>query len=151
MEHKTFDDIRRLATISPVETRVMSRRDRLDRWARLLEQEPSRRLAPLRRIEFMPKHESAMLRCDNSPLSIAFADPVLRDEGLAGDRLGDIKAFFELSSRQAHYLLCDCYYHGAMTSGVVAHRIRSIADKLTMLELWNGLRGRVRSAWAGAS
>lgn len=151
MEHKTFDDIRRVATVSPIETRVMSRRERLERWARLLEQSPSQWLSPLRRVEFMPKHESAALRCDNSPLSVAFADPVLREEGLASDRYGDIRAFFDLSSRQAHYLLCDCYYQGAMTSGMVAHRIRSIVNKVTMLELWNGLCARVRTAWAGAS
>lgn len=145
MEHRTIDDIRRLATISPVDARTMDRRARLLRWAALLEQDAGRRLAPLRRIEFMSKQLAARMRCDNSPLGVAFADPLLREEGLASDVLGDARAFFELSSRQAHYLLCDCYYHGAMTAGMVAHRIRSIANRPTLAELWNGLRARFRT------
>src|SRR5690348_16568334 len=86
MEYRTFDDLRRLATVSPAAARGLGRRARLGRWARLLQEDAERRLEPLRRLEFMPKDQAEALRCDNSPISIAFADPVLRAEGLAGDR-----------------------------------------------------------------
>lgn len=151
MEYRTFDDLRRLATVSPAAARGLSRRARLGRWARLLQEDAERRLEPLRRLEFMPKGEAEALRCDNSPISIAFADPVLRAEGLAGDRFGDVLAFFELSPRQAHYLLCDCYYQGRMTAGSVARRIRSIANRLTWSELWSGARGWLLAATGALS
>jgi len=64
------------------------------------------------------------LRGDDTPLALAYADPILREQGLTGDRLGDIMSFFELSHRDAHYLLCDCHFHGTMTSRSVAARVR---------------------------
>jgi hypothetical protein len=36
-------------------------------------------------------------------------------------------AFFELSGRDAHRLLCDCHYNGAMTGAGLAQRLRRIA------------------------
>lgn len=146
MEHKKFDEIERLARIVPIREPKMSRRERLDRWATLLEQHGQKPLKALRQIEFLPGHEREAARSDNSPLSIAFADPVLRQEGLASDRFGDALAFFELPVGQAHYLLCDCHYQGSMTGRGVATRIRSIARRVTFGELWNRMRGRLASA-----
>ena len=54
---------------------------------------------------------------------------MLREEGLAGDRLGDAMAFFELSDRQAHRLFCDCHYSGSMTGAGLALRLRMLAQR----------------------
>jgi hypothetical protein len=127
MEHKTLDDLQGAARIVGTEIPIMSRRERLERWAMLVEREGQTLLTPLRRVEFLPEHERRELRADNSPLTVASKDPVLREEGLAGDRLGDGMGFFELASGEAHYLLCDCHYQGTMAAQRVAERIRTIA------------------------
>ena len=56
----------------------MSRYDRLERWASPLEGAPSSGLTPVRDAEFLPAVERAELQVANSPLAIAYADPVLR-------------------------------------------------------------------------
>ena len=105
MEHKPRVDLQAVADLSPVEGRApMSREERLARWVEALELDPKRILRPLHEIEFTKKRERRAIRVDNSPLTIAYEDPVLRAEGLASDRLGDAMDFFELSTatRTAH-------------------------------------------------
>src|SRR5215212_4226060 len=68
------------------------------------------------------------MRSDNSPLTVAFHDPILRDEGLASDRLGDASSFFELTEGQAHRLLCSCMNGWSMLAGTTARRIHRIAN-----------------------
>ncbi|MDB5407308.1 MAG: hypothetical protein JWL84_2220 [Rhodospirillales bacterium] len=140
MKHSSFDDLQRVATITPASAPSMSRRERLERWAELLERHPERLLTPLQRLEFLPSSERLAFRADNSPLSVAFEDPLLRQHGLASDRFGDAARFFELPTQQAHYLLCDCHYQRAVTAAQVASRIRSIATRVTFAELWNRMR-----------
>ena len=89
MEYRTFDQLRRVADVHAAEQRSMSRRERLERWAEVLEREPSRRLLSLGEIECKTKEERQVMRADNSPLTVAFHDPILRAEGLTSDRLGD--------------------------------------------------------------
>src|SRR5688500_8894437 len=108
MEHKPVEALRALADIHGGVPQVLSRRERLERWAEVLDREPERRLRALGEIEFVPKAERGQLRADDSPITVAFSDPVLRASGLSGDRLGDAMAFFDLSERQAHHLLCSC-------------------------------------------
>lgn len=141
MEHRTIGDLRQAARVVPIGGSRMSRRDRLERWATLLMQHPEQPLKVLRRVEFIFHDERARLRGDGTPLAIAYADPVLRDEGLASDRFGDAVDFFDLSDRAAHYLLCDCHYQGTMTAARVAERIRLVKDKVTFRELWQRMRG----------
>jgi hypothetical protein len=90
MEHKTLDQIRDVADILPdwLRTRPLSRRERLERWAEALEREDRGRLKTLFEIEYVPPAKLAALRADDSPLSVAFSDPRLRAEGLAGDTVG---------------------------------------------------------------
>ena len=83
-----------------------------------------------------------MLRGDETPITVAFADPVLREEGLAGDTIGDALAFFKLSHGQTHRLLCDCHYHGQMTGPGVATRLRGIAKGGLLRRLWEWGTGR---------
>ena len=79
-------------------------------------------------VEFYAESQRARLRGDETPIAYAFADPVLRHEGLNGDTLGDAEAFFGLNRHDTHRLLCDCRYHGRMDSRSVARRLRALAD-----------------------
>lgn len=143
MEYRTIREIKGVATVTRLHATRMSRRERLLRWAAVLESNPAQPIKPLMRIEFLPRQERMLARRDESPLTIAYRDPVLREEGLAGDTLGEAVRFFELSDHEAHYLVCDCHYHGGMTMTPegVAKRTRSIADRVTLRELWSRVRG----------
>ena len=141
MEHKPVEALRLLADLHDGVPNVLSRRERLERWAAVLEREPERRLRSLGEIEFTPEAERAALRADNSPLAVAFSDPVLRASGLAGDRLGDAMAFFGLSERQAHRLLCSCMNGWRIEAGKAARSIRRLAEPRSSLPLVLGLAG----------
>ena len=86
MEHKFFVDLQAIADLKQ-EYRALTRQERLTRWAELLESQPHRKLEPLREIEWKEPQERRAVRADNSPLTVAYEDPVLRAEGLASDRL----------------------------------------------------------------
>jgi hypothetical protein len=126
MRHQRKEELGAVAEVVPFNVTRMSRRQRLERWADLLDRVPGK-LNALTRIEYLPAAERLEARADNSPLQVAFKDPVLREEGLTGDRLGEVMSFFELSDRQAHRLFCDCHYHGSMTGIGLAQRLRMIA------------------------
>ncbi|HEX2479197.1 MAG TPA: hypothetical protein VHK45_07945, partial [Geminicoccaceae bacterium] len=68
-------------------------------------------------------------RADDSALSVAFADPVLREQGLESDRVGDAVRFFELSHWEIHQLVCSCHYGRTMAAGTAALRVRAIAKR----------------------
>ncbi len=108
---------------------AMSRYDRLERWASVLERSDPISLTPFRDVELLPLAARAGLRTANSPLARAWQDPVLRRAGLSSDRLGDGAAFFGLSRRQTHRVLCSCGYMGLMRPNEVARRIRAIAAR----------------------
>jgi hypothetical protein len=153
MKYRTFDDMQRVADIAQLGNHLgnvrMSRRERLERWAALLLQQPRRPLKPLYRLEFMAAAERVRMRGDDTPLAVAFEDATLREEGLAGDSVGDAMQFFDLSARDVHYLLCDCHYQGNMSASHVAAQIRAIANQVTFRELWNRMCRRVVGAgWA---
>ena len=145
MKHRTLHEIEAEARVMPGPPSRALRRERLERLATVLEE----RCAPVRllsRIEYLPRHECMRLRTDDSPLSFAYEDPVLRAQGLKSDRLGDAMAFFDLSLDEAHHLVCDCHYYGAVTSDVVASRARFIAKRVSFAELWGKVRN-VLSCW----
>jgi len=127
MKHHKLNELGGVAEIIDLETGALSRRERLERWAELLDQNPGK-LRALTRIEYLPLQERMDARADNSPLEIAFKDPVLRADGLESDRLGDVMSFFELSNRHAHRLFCDCHHAGSMTGAGLAPRLRHIAQ-----------------------
>ncbi len=142
MERRPLEEIARVARIERLEApapRWIVRRRRLERLAGLLEAHPE----PVRlflTMECYPRRERLALRHSNSPVSVAFGDPTFRREGLAGDTVGDAVAFFDLSMREAHSLLCDCGYGGfaQMTTPIarlVAKRARTLAARWTMAEL----------------
>lgn len=79
-------------------------------------------------LEFMPRSEWGPLRVEDSPLTIAFNDPVLRAAGLQSDRLGDAMAFFDLGERDTHRMLCSCMHGAAMSASRAAGIVRQIAN-----------------------
>lgn len=126
----------RLASVADVVALPTTRTRRLQRWRDVLDQQADRSLRPLLHLEFRAPEDRLKCRADNSPLAAAFADPVLRAAGLTGDTVGEAEAFFRLSSRETHYLLCDCHYLGAMTSGRVARRVNVAAQANPLAKAW---------------
>jgi hypothetical protein len=136
MKHQRFDDIVGRANVTPVQGVTLTRRERLQRWADLLMQEPDRPLTALRWVEFYAERERALLRDDDTPLSVAFSDPTLRASGLKNDTLGEAQRFFGLSSLEAHFLLCDCNYRGDMDGRRVARRIGAARLPTPIRQVW---------------
>ncbi|MBV9218441.1 MAG: hypothetical protein JOY94_03420, partial [Methylobacteriaceae bacterium] len=124
MQHRTLNEMEAVARVTPIgaDSKRALRRERLERLASLLDQHRGP-LRLLSRIEYLPESERFALRGDNTPLTVAYRDPVLRAQGLASDGLGDAMEFFDLSLGEAHYLLCDCHVVGAVSSRVLAERV----------------------------
>ena len=145
MKHETLDALKLRAELlsSSSEIARMSRRERLRRWADVVEQH-SGQLRPFFRIEYLTPAERRDLRGEDTPLTVAFSDPILRADGLRSDRLGDGLAYFDIPEHVGHRLLCDCHYNGAMTNENVASRLRSLAAGGIVRRLWEWATGRER-------
>jgi len=91
MKHHALEQLQSVAEDQDYPRQTMSRGERLDRWAELLEQNPGRHLATLHQTEHQPNGVRAAMRSDGSPISVAFEDPVLRAAGLENDRYGEAK------------------------------------------------------------
>jgi len=129
MEHKTLDKIRDVAKIVPnwLNPRPLSRSERLECWAEALAREGGRRLTTLFEIEHQPPARRAALRADDSLLTVAFNDPRLRAEGLAGDTVGDAVAFFGISESELHDIVCFCHHGPTIAAHTAAAQIRGAA------------------------
>jgi hypothetical protein len=126
MKHHTLEQLKTVAEVQPDQTRpVMTRTQRLERWAMLLSKEPDRRLATLHGTEYQPDERRLSMRSAGSPLTIAFQDPVLRAEGLANDTYGEARRFFELTDWQMHEIVCHCHLGETMRAGSAASRVRA--------------------------
>lgn len=144
MKHQTFGEVLSKAQVSlepPVA--AFSRRERLERWAHLLEVH-SGKVFPFLGMEHLRRHDFMALRGDETPLSVAFADRTLRADGLGGDSVGDVMDYFGLSRGQVHRLFCDCHYAGTMTPPAVASQLRWIAGG----GLIGAIAERLGSFWA---
>jgi hypothetical protein len=127
MEHRPLSELSTVADVKiPKQTPALSKRERLDRWIELLDRNPDRVLRTLDEIEWKPKAERLAMRADNSALTIAYSDPVLRAEGLASDRFGDAVRFFDISEHDAHIVLCSCHGGESMRAEEAARRVRGI-------------------------
>jgi len=143
MEHRTLDEMSRIATIVPAPnlSRRAVRRQRLNRLADLL----SVYTGPIRlltRIEALPRGERRALRGVGSPLALAYTDLEFRRAGLAGDTVGDAMTFFDLSDSEAHTLFCDCHYGMSVSvqPPTIAARVRGVANRLSVGERWESMR-----------
>ena len=128
MKHTPVAEISRVADVHAIPLKPpMTRVERLERWAEALDRDPDRVLTSIEEIEWKPEAERRATRADDSALTVALEDPVLRAEGLASDRLGDATAFFRLTDADAHFALCSCIYGQSMEAGVAARRVRMLA------------------------
>ena len=126
MEYKARNEIRDVAEVLPTWSRTspLSKRERLERWAEALKRENGRPLKTLFEIEHAPAAERRAIRSDDSPLSVAFKDQRLREEGLAGDTVGDAIDFFGLREDELHYMLCYCHHGATMSADLAERRVR---------------------------
>lgn len=123
MRHQTLDQLHAVAEVNTAQP-VMSRTQRLTRWAQLLERDPSRMLTALAGTEYRAPAERDVMRGDGSPISVAAADPILRDEGLKGDSYGEAKRFFELTDNELHEIVCYCHVGAVMQASRAALSVR---------------------------
>ncbi|SIT56899.1 conserved hypothetical protein [Mesorhizobium prunaredense] len=145
MKHQTIEHLQIVAEVDQAYPRqAMSRSERLERWAELLERNPDRRLSTLHQTEYQPVRARGAMRGDGSPISVAFEDPVLRAAGLENDNYGEAKRFFELTDRQLHEIICYCHFGATVTAATAARHIRAaIAGRQP------GMFARMREAFVG--
>lgn len=127
MERKSARELRALADVWSDPPPPLGRRERLERWADLLDRDPLRMINTVRELEFACRAAQADMRADGSALSVAYNDPLFRSLGLNSDRLGDGRAFFGLSDAEAHRLLCSCRNGMSMRAEDAARMVRAEA------------------------
>ena len=127
MKHQTLEQLQVVAEVDQGYSRqTMSRSQRLERWAQLLERDPDRRLSTLHQTEYQPANARAIMRGDDTPISIAFHDPVLSGAGLKNDSYGEAKRFFELTDGQLHEVICYCHFGATVSAATAASHIRAV-------------------------
>jgi hypothetical protein len=130
MKHQALDQLRTVANVNQDHMRApMSRRERLLRWAEVLEQFPNRHLSTLHQTEYQSEAGREIMRADNSPITVAFKDPVLRAAGMENDTYGEAKRFFELTDRELHKVICYCHFGATVNAATAARHIRSFATE----------------------
>jgi hypothetical protein len=151
MEHKPLIELQAIADVRFSETQTpMTREQRLERWIGLLEADPERKLRSLHEIEHLSASDRRACRSDESPLSVACQDPILRSSGLKSDRVGDCTDFFGLTDDQMHHAFCSCNTGLKMTGAEAAARLRAVLDghhaHHSSGGLWQALRRVFRAA-----
>jgi hypothetical protein len=126
MQHRSLERIAGEADVLTVAS--LSPRDRLERWAELLERQPAR-LRAIPEVEHGGRREREARRVDLSPLAVAYADPVLRAAGLGGDTIGDAAGFFGLSHAQLHHLVCGCRHGLTLDPQATAAELRALTQR----------------------
>ena len=145
MKHQTLEQLQIVAAVDQGYLRhTMSRGERLERWAELLERNPDRRLSTLHQTEYQPVRARGAMRGDGSPISVAFEDPVLRAAGLENDNYGEAKRFFELTDRQLHEIICYCHFGATVTAATAARHIRAVRTRRQP-----GMFARLHDAFVG--
>ncbi|HEX6957139.1 MAG TPA: hypothetical protein VF194_04070 [Ferrovibrio sp.] len=105
--------------------RALNQQERLHRWNELLRRHQERALATFFEIEYLEPELRDRTRCDNSAISVAFEDPVLRADGLTDDTYGTAKRYFGLTDRQMHRIVCYCHHGATAYAGGVAYMVRA--------------------------
>ena len=73
--------------------------------------------------------ERSALQQENSPLTVAFEDPVLRSAGLTNDTFGEVARLFGLSHWQLHEVVCNCHFGETVAAEVLATRVRRLSGR----------------------
>ena len=134
MKQHPLEQLHAIAEIVQVcPRRVMSRNDRLERWAELLERSPYRPLSTLHQTEHRFATERAGMRSEGSPISVAFEDAVLRAAGLENDTYGEAMRFFDLTDGQLHRIICFCHFGSTVTGAAAAVPLRRILARQRIL------------------
>ncbi|ESY73877.1 hypothetical protein NKH57_29690 [Mesorhizobium sp. M1050] len=142
MKHQTLNQLQTIAEVEPLSTYpIMTRQQRIERWAELLAEHPERRLRALIGTERLKRKDRDAVRCEGSPITVAFEDSVLRALGLKDDTYGEAKRFFELTDWQLHDVVCSCHVGSMMTGQWAAARVRRTIGGNRFL---NWLRQRMR-------
>ena len=140
MKHQTLDQLYVVADVHAEPTDLIATRSqRLERWAKLLEQNPDRRLEALTGTEHKPPEIREKMRDDDSPLAVAFEDTILRAQGLRDDTYGEAKRFFELTDWQLHEIVCHCHVGATIRARWAASRVRTVMSERLGFFAW--LRG----------
>ena len=127
MEHRSSAELSGLAEV--IHPQTLSKKELLERWALALEKRKGARLSTLRETEYRPVEEQSALRQENSPLTVAFEDPVLRSAGLTSDKFGEVARFFGLSHWQLHEVVCNCRFGESVAAEAVAARVRRLSGR----------------------
>jgi hypothetical protein len=127
MEHRTSVELKGVAEV--ICPQKLSKKELLERWALALEKRKGARLRTLRETEHNPVKERSALQQENSPLTVAFEDPVLRSAGLTNDTFGEVARFFGLSHWQLHEVVCNCHFGETVAAEVVATRVRRLSGR----------------------
>ena len=122
MQHLSHDQITAMTQPIP-----MSRDDKLERWASLIERS-SERIFIFHRLEYRSHDELARLANPGSAFAIAAADPVLKVAGLNSECVGEGMRFFELSKDDVHAFSCDC--SGSISNSSMAGRVRGLKSSV---------------------
>ena len=144
MKHQTLDELRVVAAVKTQLPQIMSRSERLERWAWLLERSPERRLSTLHQTEYQPAHAREVMRAEGSPISVAFEEGLLRDAGMRSDSYGEAKRFFELTDAELHDVICYCHFGANVNAATVAGRVRGVLTGKKP-----GFLARLREAFIG--
>lgn len=127
MKHQTLEKLQVVAEVNQDYPRqILSRSERLERWAELLERNPEKRLRTLRETEYQPDGVRVLLREDGSPIWVAFQDQALREAGLKDDSYGEARRFFELTDGQLHEVICYCHLGETVSAAAVARHVRAV-------------------------
>ncbi|CCV15260.1 hypothetical protein [Mesorhizobium sp. STM 4661] len=140
MKHQTLDQLHAVADVHAEATYLVeTRSQRLERWAKLLEQNPDRRLEAFAGTEYKPAEIREMMRYDGSPITVAFEDPIFRAQGLTDDTYGEARRFFELTDWQLHDIVCHCHVGATIRARWAASRVRAAMSERLGFLAW--LRG----------
>jgi hypothetical protein len=90
----------------------------------------TRRCAPCGKPSTNTYYERQQMREDNSPLTVAFDEPVLRSAGLKDDTFGEAARFFNLSDWELHNVLCYCHFGATVSAREVATRVRAMQQQV---------------------
>lgn len=125
MKHQALEQLRSVAEVEQDYPISMSRSQRLERWAELLEKQPHRLLSTLRETEYQPAAVRQTMRGDDTAIAVAFADVTLRDAGMKDDSYGEAKRFFELTDHQLHEIICYCHFGSTVSAATTARALRA--------------------------
>lgn len=103
---------------------VMTKREKLMRLAKLVRLAPHN-LAMFNGIEYATAADLGQLHHPLSAFAVASTDPIFKDAGLQGDRVGEAMRFFELTKNELHAFSCDCGGH--IDNQQMARRVEALA------------------------